>query len=323
MRFAIQGIIESRLTMEAVMSPGVQAADLGFFSVLARAGSLSAAGRELAVSTAAVSKHLAQMEQRLGVTLVNRTTRRMSLTPEGEMVLAHARRIVSEMEALHQALGLAKTTPTGLLRVNATLGFGRSHVAPLVSRFCRRHPQIEVQLQLSVNPPPLTEDAYDVAVRFGPPPDARVIARRLAPTRRLLCAAPAYLARSGTPRTPADLARHNCISIRQGDEAYGVWRFTARGRQAPTHTVKVRGNLSTNDGGIAVAWALEGHGILMRAEWDIDRHLKTGRLVQLLPQYDTPDADIHAVYPEQHQTSRRVRVFVDFLAEAFAQQAAG
>ncbi len=303
------------------MGKAVQPADLDFFSVLARAGSLSAAGRELGISTPAVSKHLAQMEQRLGVTLLNRTTRRMSLTPEGDVYLAYARRIVSEIDDLEQALGLAKATPTGLLRVNATLGFGRSHVAPLVSRFARRYPQIEVQLQLSVNPPPLTEDAYDIAISFGPPPDARVIARRLAPNRRVLCAAPAYLARCGAPRAPEDLARHSCITIRQGEEAYGVWRFVGRGRHASSQAVKVRGNLSTNDGGIAVAWALEGHGILLRAEWDIDRYLKSGRLVQVLPQYDTPDADIHAVYPERHQVSRRVRVFVDFMAAAFEQQA--
>lgn len=302
------------------MTRRVQPADLGFFAVLARAGSLSAAGRELGISTAAVSRHLSQMEQRSGVPLVTRTTRRMGLTPEGEVVLAHARRILGELDELEQALGLAKETPKGLLRVNATLGFGRSHVAPLVSRFVRRHPEIEVQLQLSVNPPPLTDDAFDVCIRFGPPPDSRLVARRLAANRRLLCAAPAYLARHGVPKTPAELARHRCITIRQGDEAYGVWRLASRGRPARTHAVKVGGMLSTNDGGIAVAWALEGHGILMRAEWDIAQHLRSGRLVPVLPQYDTPDADIHAVYPQALQGSRRVRVFVDHLAEAFARQ---
>jgi DNA-binding transcriptional LysR family regulator len=118
------------------------------------------------------------------------------------------------------------------------------------------------------------------------------------------------------------LVRHQCITIRQGDEAYGVWRLCGRGRHAVAQSVKVRGALSTNDGGIAVNWALDGHGILMRAEWDIERHLKSGRLVQVLPQFDTPDADIHAVYPQRHQASRRVRVFVEFLATAFAQQVA-
>ena len=302
---------------------GIQPADLGFFSVLARAGSLSAAGRELGISTPAVSKHLALMESRLGVALVNRSTRRMSLTPEGELYLEQARRILASIEDLEQQLGVSKGVPQGLLRVNATLGFGRGHVAPLVSAFVRRHPKVEVQLQLSVNPPALTEDAFDVCIRFGAPPDSRVVARSLAPNRRLLCASPSYLAKHGTPKSPADLAKHNCIGIRQGEEAYGLWRLSSgRGRQATSEAVKVRGNLTTNDGGIAVSWALDGHGLLMRAEWDIERYLKSGRLVQVLPQYSTPDADLYAVYPQRHQLSARVRAFVDFLANAFARQGA-
>jgi len=304
------------------MTSGIQPADLGFFSTLASAGSLSAAARELGITTPAVSKHLALMESRVGLSLVNRTTRRMSLTPEGELYLEHARRILGEIDDMGHLLGVSKATPKGLLRVNATLGFGRSHVAPLVSRFVRKYPQVQVQLQLSVNPPPLTEDAFDVCIRFGPPPDARVIARRIAPNRRLLCAAPAYLARHGLPKVPNDLTRHNCIGIRQGEEAYGVWRLTSgRAKSATTEAVKVRGNLNTNDGEIAVNWALDGHGILMRAEWDIDRYLKNGRLVHVLPQYYTPDADIHAVFPQRHQMAARVRAFVDFVAMAFNQHA--
>jgi len=302
------------------MSP-IQPADLGFFSALAGAGSLSAAARELGITTPAVSKHLAQMEARVGLSLVNRTTRRMSLTPEGEVYLQHARRILGEIDEMGQLLGVSKATPKGLLRVNATLGFGRMHVAPLISRFVRKHPEVEVQLQLSVNPPPLTDDAFDVCIRFGAPPDARVIARHIAPNRRLLCAAPAYLARHGIPKVPQDLAGHNCIGIRQGEEAYGTWRLAGgRGRHATVQTIKTRGNLATNDGEIAVNWALDGHGIVMRAEWDIERYLKNGRLVQVLPQYGTPDADIHAVYPQRHQLSARVRAFVDFLALSFAQR---
>jgi DNA-binding transcriptional LysR family regulator len=304
------------------MSTAIQPADLGFFSTLAAAGSLSAAARELGITTPAVSKRLAQMEARVGLSLVNRTTRRMSLTPEGELYLEHARRILGEIEGMQELLGVSRSTPQGLLRVNATLGFGRSHVAPLISRFVRKHPQVEVQLQLSVNPPPLTEDSFDVCIRFGAPPDARVIARRIAPNRRLLCASPAYLARHGTPKVPRDLVRHNCIGIRQGEEAYGVWRLTSgRGRQQHTEAVKTRGNLTTNDGEIAVNWALDGHGILMRAEWDIARFLRSGRLVQVLPQYHTPDADIYAVYPQRHQLAARVRAFVDFVALAITSHA--
>ena len=297
------------------METRLQPADLGFFSTLAKSGSLSAAARELRVSTAAVSKRLSQMESRLGVPLVNRTTRRMSLTVEGEAVLRTARSILAEVADLEQQLGASHSTPSGLLRINATLGFGRSHIGPLIGRFVRRFPQVEVRLQLSVDPPALTDDAFDVCIRFGPPPDARVIARKVADNRRLLCATPKYLARHSEPKTPADLAQHNVISIRQGDEAYGVIKLR-RGRQGATETIKTRGNLTTNDGGIAVQWALEGHGILMRAEWDIRTYLDKGQLVQVLPQHHTPDADIYAVYPAQHKSAARVRAFVDFLGEA-------
>ena len=164
------------------------------------------------------------------------------------------------------------------------------HVAPLISRFVRRYPQVDVQLQLSVDPPPLADDSFDVCIRFGAPPDARVIAKRLAPNRRLLCAAPAYLAKHGTPKAPADLERHKCIGLRQGQEAYGVWRLSrSRGRK-DAEAVRIHGNLATNDAEVAVNWALDGHGVLMRAEWDIDRYLRSGRLVQVLPEYYTPDA---------------------------------
>ena len=299
------------------MATDIQPADLGFFSTLAASGSLSAAARELGVTTSAVSKRLTQMEARLGVALVHRTTRRMGITPEGEVYLEHARRILGEIDDLVQLMGSAKVAPKGLLRVNATLGFGRCHVAPIISRFVREHPQVEVQLQLSVDPPLLVDDAFDVCIRFGQPPDSRVIARRIAPNRRLLCASPAYLSRRGIPRTPNDLTTHNCIGVRQGDEAHGVWRLSSgRSTNRRTEAVKVRGNLVTNDGEIAVNWALGGHGILMRAEWDIVRHLRSGRLVPVLSQFETPDADIFAVYPQQRQHSVRVRAFVEFLAQS-------
>lgn len=298
------------------MESRILPADLGFFCALGMAGSLSAAARELRITTAGVSKRLAQMEARLGVPLVNRTTRRMSLTVEGETLLRHARSILAEMADLEQQLGASRSMPSGLLRVNATLGFGRSHIGPLISRFVQQHPQVDVRLQLSVDPPALSDDAFDVCIRFGPPPEARVIARKIADNRRLLCAAPDYLLRCGEPKTPSELARHNFISIRQGDEAYGVLKLV-RGRQGKAEIVKTRGNLTTNDGSIAVQWALEGHGILMRAEWDIRPHLDSGQLVQVLQHHHTPDADIYAVYPAQHKSAARVRAFVDFLAKAF------
>ena len=302
------------------MSGRLLPADLQFFSSLVAAGSLSAAARELRISTPAVSKRLSQLEARLGVSLLTRTTRRMGLTAEGETCLAHARRILGDLDDLEQLMGLSRTTPSGVLRVNATLGFGRSHIGPLVSRFVQRYPKVDVRLQLSADPPPLTEDAFDVCVRFGPPQEARVIARRLADNERLLCASPAYLAAHGEPRTPADLAQHNFISIRQGEEAWGVLRMTRRSaRSGPAESVKTRGNLTTNDGGIAVQWALDGHGVLLRAEWDIRKYLASGRLRQLLPQFRMPDADLYAVYLPQHQTAARVMAFVDFLAASLGE----
>ena len=302
------------------MSGLLQPADLQFFSTLVAAGSLSAAARELRISTPAVSKRLSQLEGRLGVSLLTRTTRRMGLTAEGETCLAHARRILGDLDDLERLMGLSRTTPSGVLRVNATLGFGRSHVGPVISRFVARYPKVDVRLQLSADPPPLSEDAFDVCIRFGPPPDARVIARRLADNQRLLCASPAYLARHGEPRTPADLAQHNFIGIRQGEEAWGVLRMT-KGRKGAVESVKTRGNLVTNDGGIAVQWALDGHGVLLRAEWDIRKYLASGRLRQVLPQYRMPDADLYAVYLPQHQTAARVVAFVDFMAASLAKEA--
>ncbi len=299
------------------MATSAASQEMQFFSVLMRCGSLSAAARELQVSPPAVSKRLAALEARLGVTLLNRTTRRLALTHEGETYLANARRILGEIESLERELQGARSEPSGLLRVNATLGFGRMHVAPAIAAFARLHPKIEVQLQLSVNPPPLTEDAFDVCVRFGEPPDARVVARMLAPNRRLLCASPAYLQRRGLPRTPHDLASHDVIAIRQGDEAYGLWRLRS-GRRV--ETVRVRGGLATNDGEIAVNWALAGHGIVLRAEWDVARYLRSGRLRQVLETWQSPPADIYAVYPARHQSTMRVRAFVDHLADAFARR---
>jgi DNA-binding transcriptional LysR family regulator len=300
------------------MSSGFQPAELGFIVSLAKAGSLGAAARELGITTSAVSKRLAFIESRVGVTLVNRTTRRMSLTPEGEVLLEHARRILDEIADLDQVLAASKGMPKGRLRVNATLGFGRLHIAPAISKYVLRYPEVDVQLELSVDPPPLTDDQFDVCIRFGAPSDTRVVARRLAANRRLLCASPKYLAERGEPKAPGELGRHNCICIRQGDEAYGLWRlFAGRDKERNAEAVKVRGNLATNDGEIAVNWALDGHGILMRAEWDIERYLQSGRLVQVLPGYQTADADIYAVYPQRHQLSARVRTFVEFMLETF------
>lgn len=303
------------------MSKGINPADLGFFSALASSGSLGSAARELGITTAAVSKRLAQIEERLGISLVNRTTRRMSLTPEGEVYLEHARKILSEIEDMEHILWGSTQTPKGLLRVNATLGFGRTQIAPLISDFVKKYPQVDIQLQLSVSPPPIADDLYDVCFRFGHPPDSRAIARLIAPNKRILVASPNYLKKYGEPKTPNDLIKHNCIGIRQGDEAYGLWRFAnskTRGNNERTEDIKIRGNLTTNDGEIAVNWALDNQGILLRAEWDVARYIKSGRLVHLLENYHTPDADIYAVYSQRHKASARVSALIEFVSKALS-----
>lgn len=239
------------------MASAINPVDFAFFSTVASSPSLAGAARELGLTTAAVSKRLTLMEARLGLALVNRTTRRMSLTPEGELYLERARSLLAEVEDLESALRGSTQKPQGLLRINATLGFGRSYVAPAVSNFVEQYPAVTVQLQLSVAPPALSEDAYDVCLRFGAPPDARVVARFVARNRRILCASPAYLKRHCEPKTPQDLVNHSCIDIRQGEE-YGVWRFAHSRHRRDGQTVRIKGNLATNDGAVAVAWALAG-----------------------------------------------------------------
>lgn len=293
--------------------------ELGFFCLLVKQGSLAATARELNLTPPAVSRRLAQLEERLGVRLLNRSTRRISLTGEGEVYFDNALRILSDIEEMERLVCSSRAAPKGLLRVNAPLGFGRSYIGPAISAFSQRYPDVEVQLHLTDRPIGLPDEAIDVSIRFGELPDSRLIAKKIATNRRLLVASPAYLRAAGTPAYPHDLVQHQCIVLRQNETAYGNWRL-ARGKQ--TETVKVRGKLSTNDGEVALNWALDGHGILMRAEWDVERYLKSGRLVQVLPQYATPDADIYAVYPEVQQLSTRVRSFVGFLAQSFAQQGA-
>ena len=288
--------------------------DLGFFVLVSKMGSLAAAAQELGVTPPTMSKRLAALERRLGVRLLNRTTRRMSLTAEGEALLSEGSRLLHEIALLEQRLTGARATPRGLLRVHATLGFGRRHVAPAVSAFARRHAEVEVQLHLSDRLPNLVEQGFDVAVRIGELADARLTARKLAGNARVLCASPAYLRDAGEPAKPADLQSHQCLVIRESDETYGAWHLT---RGLRRETVKVRGRLSTNDGEAALDWALKGHGILLRSQWDAARHLRSGRLRAVLPQWTLPPADIVAVFPTKQDLSAKTRAFVDHLVEAF------
>jgi LysR family transcriptional activator of dmlA len=294
--------------------------DLHFFVSLVKAGSLTAAARELDVTPPAVSKRLALLEDRLGVRLLNRTTRRISLTHDGEVYLESARRIIEEIDDLERVVSSSRASPKGLLRVNAPMGFGRSYIAPAISEFAFQYREVEVQLHLTDHPLVMADESIDVGIRFGDIPDATMIARRIAPNRRLLCASPAYLKDRSRPETPADLNSHNCIVLRQNETAYGAWRFEREGR---SHTVKVHGPLSSNDGEVVLKWALDGHGIVMRAEWDIAKYIRSGRLEQVLEKYSLPPADIFAVYPHRHHLSAKVTAFIDFLIERFGRHRKG
>lgn len=290
--------------------------ELAFFCLLIKQGSLVATARELNLTPPAVSRRLTQMEDRLGVRLLNRTTRRISLTHEGEIYYENALRILKEIEDMERRVSSTRFAPKGLLRVNAPLGFGRSYIAPAISDFAKIFPEVEVQLQLSDRPVNLPDEATDVVIRFGEIPDSRLIAQKLAANRRLLCASPLYLKSVGIPETPHDLTEHQCIVIRQNEAAYGNWRLSL-GEQV--ETIKVHGNLSTNDGEVALNWALDGQGILMRAEWDVAKYLRSGRLIQVLEQYSTPPADVYAVYLARLQDSPRVAYFLNHLKEYLAQ----
>lgn len=284
--------------------------DLQIFALVARHGNLAAAARELGLTPPAVSKRLAKVEQRLGVRLVNRTTRRLSLTPEGELYLSNGSRILDDLADLEQRVARSRAEPAGLLRVNASFGFGRVRIAPAVSAFVNRYPAMKIQLHLTERPVSLQEEGFDVGIRFGAVPDARINARLLLKNRRIACASPSYLRRAGTPRVPHDLAQHACIVLRENHAAYGTWHFTQGKR---VEAVKVDGPLSSNDGNAVLQWALEGRGIVVRSQWEAADCLADGSLVPLLEDWSLPDADIHAIYLERHQLSTKLRTFVDFL----------
>nr|WP_311529423.1 LysR family transcriptional regulator [uncultured Ralstonia sp.] len=293
--------------------------DLEFFTQLVKQGSLAALARELGVTPPAITARLAQLEKRLGVRLLNRTTRRLSVTHEGEIYLATGARLLEELQELEQTVSSSRGTPKGLLRINATFGFGRRHVAPAIAEFARRYPEVEVQLELTDRSVNLTDKAFDIGIWFGTVPDSRMVARKIVSNQRVLCASPDYLERAGMPQVPRDLQSHQCIVLRESDAAYGTWYFTRGSRQ---ETIKVRGVLSTNDGETGVLWALAGYGILMRSEWDIHEHMRAGRLMPVLADWALPVADIFAVYPERANLSAKVSAFIDFLTDWFSKEAA-
>ncbi|MEJ2479816.1 MAG: LysR substrate-binding domain-containing protein [Acidihalobacter sp.] len=287
--------------------------DLGFFQQIVRSGSLTGAARGLGISLSAVSKRLQRLESRLGVTLALRTTRRLTLTPEGELYAARGSAILDDLDELESALLSTQDLLTGHLRINASFGFGRRHVAPLISAFARQHPRLDILLDLSSFPPHLDEHGFDVIIRVGEPPDTRWIARRILVNRRVLCAAPSYLQEVPPLNTPEDLIHHRCLVVRENDSSYAQWRFESADDQRITRTVRVGGPLSSNDAEAMTLLALDGHGVLLRSWWDVHGHLDSGALIQLLPEWRGVRADFHALYPAGHRSSARARRFVDFL----------
>lgn len=289
--------------------------ELEFFVLLTRLGSLSAAARALDITPPAASMRLAAMEKRMGVRLLNRSTRKISLTSEGELYLQHASRLLADLREMDEIVSAGRQAPRGLLRVNAPLGFGRTVIAPLVSTFAARFPEVEVQLEVTDRPIDLIDAGFDLAIRFGELPDNRINARRIMSNRRFMCASPAYLEKHGAPTTLNDLANHRCIVHRQNDDAYGVWRFLLDGR---TEIVKVHGALSSNDGDIVLGWALDGQGIVIRSEWDLAKYLESGRLRRVLEDFALPSADLYVYYPSKQNLPARGRAFINFLVEQLA-----
>lgn len=289
--------------------------DLYLFGMIAKLGTMAAAAQELGVTPPVVTRRLAVMEKRLGVRLLNRTTRRLSLTPEGEVYLADGARILDQLQELEHRLGSGSHQPQGTLRIGATLGFGRAHLAPVLARFVEEFERVDIQLHLTDKAINLVDQGFDLVIRFGEAADSRLTARLLANNRRLLCAAPGYIARHGMPSVPRELGSHNCIFIREADETFGTWHLK---RGTVVENIKVRSNLSSNDGGAALAWALEGRGILLRSQWDIAEHVKAGALVPVLQDWALPSADIYAVFQATNRMPAKVRAIVDRLVDAFA-----
>ncbi|WP_328501031.1 LysR family transcriptional regulator [Streptomyces sp. NBC_00457] len=285
--------------------------DLQFFHVVAASETLTAASRELGCSLPVVSKRLSALERRLDVRLVQRGARRLVLTSEGELYAARVEAILDQVRELEDAITDTAAGVRGSLVVEATLGLGRAHIAPLLGEFAAAHPELRVRMQTSALPLRPHQREFDVAVHVGMPPDSSLRMRRLAKNRRVPCAAPSYLAEYGTPAGVEDLAHHNCIVLRENESDFALWRFGDADR--PRH-VRVHGSLSSNDGDVVTGWALEGRGVIMRSEWHVRPHLDRGELVRVLPHLATPAADIYALLEEDGHVPRRVSALIDYLA---------
>lgn len=285
--------------------------DLNVFVTVARLASFAAAAQALGVSPAYVTKRIKIVEAMLGTNLFHRSTRRVVISEDGERVFHWAQKILDDSEHLVEELSAKRRVPRGVLRVCSSFGFGRHVVAPALSDLVAQHPSLQVRLEVFDRLVDIGAEGFDLDIRVGDEIAPHHIARKLSDNHRVLCAAPAYLQRAGMPRSVAELADHACVIIKERDHPFGHWRLRCGARE---ETVKVRGPLSTNHGEIAVQWAVDGRGVILRSMWDVAPRLRSGELVQVLPAY-RQDAAVWAVYPARLETSAKVRVCVEWLQQ--------
>jgi DNA-binding transcriptional LysR family regulator len=288
--------------------------DMAIFVRIIELGSLSAAGRDMRLSPAVVSNRVARLEGSLGVRLLNRTTRRISPTAEGATFYEHCLAILNELEQAESVIAERQTAPRGPIRVTMPAAFGRLHVAPHIPAFLARHPNLQVRLHLTDSLVDLVQERIDLAIRIAELADSQAIARKLAPNRRVIVAAPSYLARHPAPAEPADLLKHNCLLLRfPGSRQY---RWTLQTADGPV-TLRVAGSMDANDGAVLRDWCLAGHGLALKSLWEVVEDLNAGRLQVVLPDHPPPGHAIYALYPHSRFLPARVRVFIDFLAEIY------
>lgn len=294
--------------------------DLRVFITVVRKSSFSAAADELGSSPAYISKRIRILEEELSTRLFKRTTRSVVVTEEGERVYHWAQRILDDIDHLLQEVSITRQVPRGAMRICSSFGFGRNVVGPAISTLIARYPLLTVRFEVFDRLVDVASEGFDLDVRVGDDIAPHLLARRLASNHRVLCASPAYLARRGSPNALSDLAQHDCLVIKERDHPFGVWKL--RNDNGEEQTVKVTGPLSTNHGEVAVRWAVDGRGVVLRSIWDIGQYLESGQLVRVLPTYQQ-EANIWAVYPSRLSNSAKVRVCVEFLQEFFADGNAG
>ncbi|UEM05522.1 LysR family transcriptional regulator [Skermanella rosea] len=277
-------------------------------------GSQAAASEDLGLSRAMVGRHIQQLEDRLGVRLLNRTTRKQSLTEAGLAFFEKCASILDQLSEAERVASELQAEPRGTLRVNGPMSFGSPHLASALAAYCERHPQVRIDLVLNDRQVDLVEEGYDVAIRIARLTDSSLIARRLAPIRIVLCASPDYLGRHGAPRTPQDLAGHNCLLYTYSPTPLD---WTLVGPDGVETVVRVTGSLSANNGDALVAAAIAGQGIVRQPTFIVGDALRDGRLVTVLPDHALPQPSAYAVYPHARNLSPKVRSFVDFLAGHF------